>query len=510
MKIAENLRAGISRETGLATLGGLLLALAFPPFGLHFLAWVAFIPLFASLDSRRPASALARGFTAGFVFFGVTLPWLYTAMSVFGHINAPLSVLLMGVLVAFLALYFALFAWGTARLAHGPLFPVAAAAIFVALEFIRGNALTGFPWAMLAHTQHRLPAMIQSASITGAPGISFLIIMVNAALFLLLRHRLEKWAWGTAAAAVAMVAANFAWGTAQKNAVEAMPAETLRAALVQGNVDQEKKWDTRERDAILSRHLSMTLNAAAIKPDIIVWPEAAMPFFFGPEVELTAATATQLRGANAPVLFGGMGYDPAPGGARYYNRAFLLNPDGELATYDKIHLVPFGEYVPLRRLLFFVNKLTDAVSGDLGAGSSEIPLKVKGLGAGVQICYEIIFPEGTRRFTANGARFIVNITNDAWYGRSAASAQHLMAIPFRAVENRVPVLRAANTGISCFVSATGVISGETPLFETVSAANDVRIPPPGGTFYMRYGDIFAWLCLASAPIMVFWPGRKRP
>lgn len=497
-------------EIAMAALSGALLALAFPPFGLHVLAWAAFVPLFSVLDPKRPASALALGFTAGCVFFGGALPWLYTALSVFGHINGPLSVALMALLVAYLSLYFALFAFGAARFAYKPALAIAAPSLFAALEFVRGNALTGFPWALLAHTQHRLPAMIQIASVTGVLGVSFLIMMGNAAFYILLRRgRMGRAAWGVPAAAAIIVAANLAWGTAHKAAVEALPSETLRAVLVQGNIDQERKWDIRFRDEVLSRHLSMTLGAAPIKPDLVVWPEAAMPFFFGYEKGLTENTAAQLRGAGAPVLFGGLGYSRGEGGGRYYNRAYLLGRDGAVSSYDKIHLVPFGEYIPLRGLLFFANKITDAVAGDITAGTSETPMRINGTSAGAQICYEIIFPEGSRRFAANGARFIVNITNDAWYGRSAASAQHLMSLPFRAVENRVPVLRAANTGISCFVSATGEISGETPLFETVTAAGEIQVPPPGRTFYNRYGDVFAWLCAALAAILFLRPAGRR-
>jgi apolipoprotein N-acyltransferase len=215
-----------------------------------------------------------------------------------------------------------------------------------------------------------------------------------------------------------------------------------------------------------------------------------------------------------PLLFGGLGLEPgdSPNSYNYTNRAFLLRPDGEDKHYDKLHLVPFGEYVPFRKLLFFVDKITDAIRGDITPGASTKPLDINGISVGVQICYEIIFSEPSRAFANNGASVIVNITNDAWFGHTAASAQHMMSLPFRAVENRVPIIRAANTGVSGFVTAVGTIKKTTPLFETLWISESITVPPTQDTFYKRFGDLFAYLCIAvtGAGIYLSMQRKKSP
>lgn len=481
------------RPAGLALLSGLLLTLAFPPFGRHFVAFFAFVPLLLALDGTRPASALLLGLITGLVFFAAALHWLYTALSVYGHIHPILSVLLLLLPILYLALYFSLFAWLTSRCTPGEAV-IMAPIYYVALECVRGILFLGF-------CLHASPPMIQIASITGVAGVSFLIIFFNAAISYFLRQP-KKGAVSplVPAAALAVVALNVFWGMGEIRALEKAGGIPFTAALVQGNISQDQKWDPRFQDMVVNRHLDMSRAAAQKKPDLIVWPEAAVPFYFGNAPHYTEMVRAAVREGGVPLLFGGMAWERGPlGEDRYFNSAFLVKPDGSEHRYDKIHLVPFGEYVPYREFLSFARDMTKAVAGDTVAGTSTEPLHVNGITAGVQICYEIIFPEGARAFAQNGARLMVNVTNDAWYGRSAASAQELMALPFRAVENRLPVLRAANTGISAAVTASGKILHPTPLFETMTTVETVIIPPVGNqTFYTRYGEVFAYACTAVA------------
>ena len=481
------------REVCLALLSAILLALSFPPFGLHFLAFFAFVPLLLALDGKRPATALLLGLVTGFVFFAAALHWLYTALAVYGHIDPWLSVLLLLLPLLYLAMYFSLFAWLTSRCTPGEAV-IMAPVYYVALECARGILFLGF-------CLHATPPMIQIASFTGVAGVSFLIIFVNAAISYFLRQVKQ----GTVsplvpAAALAVVALNVFWGMGEIRALERAGGVPFTAALVQGNIPQDEKWEPRFQDMVVNRYLGMTREAALKKPDLIIWPEAAAPFYYGTAPYYTQAVRAAAREGGVPLLFGGMAYERGPSGEdRYFNSAFLVTPDGAERRYDKIHLVPFGEYVPYRDLLSFTGDLTKAVAGDTVAGTSAEPIRVDGITAGIQICYEIIFPEGARAFAQNGARLMVNVTNDAWYGRSAASAQELMALPFRAVENRMPVLRAANTGISAFVTASGKILHPTPLFETMTTVETVIVPPVvGQTFYTRYGEVFAYACVAGA------------
>lgn len=492
------------REAGLAFFSGILLILTFPPFGLHFAAFFAFVPLLMALDGKRPATALMLGFMMGIVFFTAALHWVYTALAVYGHINPWLSMALVLLPNIYLALYFSVFAWLTSRCSSGAAV-IMAPVYYVALEWVRGILFLGL-------CMHASPPMIQIASLTGVAGVSFLVIFVNAAI----SHFLRQVKQGGASpliplAALAVVALNVFWGMGEINALERSGGVPFTAALVQGNISQDEKWDARFQDMVVHRYLGMTREAAQKKPDLIVWPEAAVPFYFGNAPHYTELVRSAARDGGVPLLFGGMAWERGPRGEdRYFNSAFLVAPDGREYRYDKIHLVPFGEYVPYREYLSFARDLTKAVAGDTVAGTSTEPIRVDGITTGVQICYEIIFPEGTRAFAQNGARLMVNLTNDAWYGRSAASAQELMALPFRAVENRLPVLRAANTGISAAVTASGKILHPTPLFETMTTVETVIIPPAGGqTFYTRFGEVFAHACVAVAVWHLIAGGLRR-
>jgi apolipoprotein N-acyltransferase len=484
-----------------AALSGALLILSFPPFGFHFLAWVALVPLMLSADGLKPSGVMTCGLATGLVFFGGSIFWVYNALHSFGGINPVLSVLLLAILMLYLSLYFGLFGLVLSRLGTGPGLVVFAPPAFVGLEFVRGLLLTGFPWELLAHSQYKLPAMIQIASVTGTAGVTFLIVFVNAVA----AHHLASRARGAGVpalvlAALVCVAANLVWGRAQIRGVEGEGGTTFKAALVQGNIEQDKKWDQKYRDMIAQRYFDMTSEASVGKPDLIVWPEAAAPFAYGPgDTNYARALGNAVKNANAPLLFGAVTTDGR--GGRFYNSAYLLSPTGAEARYDKAHLVPFGEYVPLRGLIPFTKDLTAAIAGDTTPGRDAPPIRINGLSAGVQICYEIIFPEGSRAFSAKGARMIVNITNDAWYGRTAASAQHMTSLPFRAVENRIPVLRAANTGISCFVEATGRIKSQTELFTNTVLTDTVVVPPQKPTFYGRFGDLFTYSLLVTALVM---------
>ena len=242
----------------------------------------------------------------------------------------------------------------------------------------------------------------------------------------------------------------------------------------------------------------LTLKAAKEKPELIVWPEAATPFYYSLDPIGTKYVQDLAQAAGVPILFGSPYKINVDGKSIDYNRAFLISNQGEtIDVYDKMHLVPFWEFVPFRRALFFIEKLVEIV-GDFGLGKRATVFELNSYQLGVSICYEIIFPDLVRQPVKNGAEYLVNITNDAWFGKSAASYQHISMAALRAVENRTPIVRAANTGISGLIDATGKIKKSTQLFTREFIVGEITPNKGPRTFYSKFGDIFSYLCLVMA------------
>jgi apolipoprotein N-acyltransferase len=254
----------------------------------------------------------------------------------------------------------------------------------------------------------------------------------------------------------------------------------------------------------MNKYKDLTLKAAQSKPQLIVWPETATPFFYNQNQAGTQFVNDLAQQTKIPILFG----SPYRENNTHYNSAYLVSETGNTqGRYNKIHLVPFGEFVPFRKILFFVEKMV-AMIGDFGRGNAATIFDVAGHKVGVSICYEMIFPDLMRQAVKNGAHLLVNITNDAWFSKSAASYQHMSMGALRAVENRVPIVRAANTGISGAIMANGTLQDETSLF--VEAAQITKVTPRQGglTFYSNYGDVFSWLCLMATGLIAITGLRK--
>ena len=386
---------------------------------------------------------------------------------------------------------------------------VAAPCLWVALELVRARLLTGFPWALLGHSQYRNRTLIQVADLTGAYGVSFVVAWINswlAALFLAGPGRLlgSKAGRRGLAAAVLVPAAVLGYGAVRLRGLAAdEPAELLRVGVVQPDIPQEQKWDPRFRERILSTYARLTRRAAGARADLLVWPEAALPFLFPADPEAQGRVTALVDEAGTELLFGSPDLREEGGTARYFNSVFLLAPGGRLlGRYDKMHLVPFGEYVPLRRALFFVRPLIDRI-GDLTPGTEIRLLPAPAGPCGTPVCYEIVLPGLVRGMVAAGARYLVTVTNDAWFGRTAAPYQHFAQAVFRAVENRVPVIRCANTGISGVILRDGTVARRTRIFAEAVITAAVPVPGSGGAPYTRSGDIFAWACAAAGLVALF-------
>jgi len=488
---------------------GLLLALSFPRPDLTWLAWIGLVPLFLTMDQRPFRS----GFAAGVTFFAVTLYWLNIVMTTYGGLNLFLSVAAYLMLIAYLALYFGVATWTASQLRkhRGVAITFSLPIVWVALEFVRAHALSGFPWANLGYSQHRWLTVVQIADLFGIYGIGFLLVLVNAVIALVVRALWQRSPGDmpikSLVIALLLVAGTVSYGHYRLDNAPDLRDETWSTALVQGNVDQGLKWDSRYRWSIIDRYRSMSLEAAQEKPDLIVWPEAATPFFYqepGQPRELVSALPRQ---TGAHLLFGSPAYEYRDEERVSFNSSYLLDPDGrELGRSDKVHLVPFGEYVPLKPLLPFVNKLVVGI-GDFKPGDLQ-PLALNGSELGVLVCYEAIFPELAREYVNRGADLLVNITNDAWFGRSSAPWQHLAMSRFRAIENRVWMARAANTGVSALIGPSGRVVVQGGLFNEQIVKGDVGLGARP-TLYRALGDVLPWGCLLLTVIGLIWLRRGK-
>ncbi|UFS69068.1 apolipoprotein N-acyltransferase [Geomonas sp. RF6] len=498
-----------SRGYLLAAGSGLALALSFPSPGLSLLAWCAFVPLFVAARGASPGGAFRLGFAGGVVAYAGILYWLNIVMVTYGKLPAAVSVVLYLVLCCYLALYpatvlFLTRKWEVRGVSPLLSFPV----LWVAGELIRSYLLTGFPWASLGYSQYRTLPLIQISDLAGVYGVSFLLAFANVVLYQVWRFFAAKERYPVRGIVVLIVllGGTLAYGISALNRAEG--GNPQRVLLVQGNIPQDVKWNPAFQETTVATYERLSRNGYHLPGTLVVWPESALPFFFQSDLAYAGrvrALATQLQSA---LLVGSPAYEGDGERVRYLNSAFLISREGEVVgRSDKMHLVPFGEYVPLAQLLPFVSKMVVGI-GDFTAGEKAVPLQTGGGKVGVLVCFEGIFPEVSRAYVAAGAHMLVNITNDAWFGKSSAPYQHLSMTVFRAVENRVPLVRAANTGISCIIDSKGHIRGVTDLFQEATLSGSVRLGT-GESTYTRIGDVFAYACLVLSGALGVRTWRRR-
>jgi apolipoprotein N-acyltransferase len=457
--------------------------------------------------------AFTLGLVTGLVYFCGTTYWTGGVMRQYGDLAPAVAWSLMLLLAAYLALYPALFALITYLLVRrlGTRGLLLSPAVWVTTELGRGYLFSGFPWTLLGYSQATVLPIAQLASVTGVFGLSGVVALVGTALALLVVDR-TRLRWWTATATLAAVAATAGWGSARladgRLTREGVP---YRVGLIQGNVAQNEKWDPQRAAAILQSYVDRTRQAAAEGARFIIWPESALPFFFQEEPLVGDAIRQLAYRERATLLFGSDQIERTVP-PRIYNAAFLVEPAGTVAAvYRKIHLVPFGEYVPLQRLLFFAGPLVQAVA-DFSAGDRMVMLPVAGRPVSTAICYEVVYPDLARRATLAGSQLLTTITNDAWFGYSSAPWQHFEMASMRAIEQGRYLARAANTGISGIVDPYGRVLARTRLFEEATVVGEVRFLS-GQTVYGRMGDVFAYACavatLAALVLSRFSAGRRR-
>jgi apolipoprotein N-acyltransferase len=497
----------IVQDVILAVLSGILLILAFPQFNLEILSWLALVPFLWSINKKSLLRAAFLGFISGFTFFAGLLYWVYNVLTEYGHIPGWLSIFFLLLLFAYLSLYFSSFAFLLRWISHktGLSEIFFAPPLWVSLEYIRGFLLSGFPWELLGYSQFQTLPMVQIAEITGVYGVSFIILLSNVALYrAALNLASRHWKKGPQEILLAgiLIAVTGVYGLWKLSEMEkpGKPGREYGVALIQGNIRQDIKWEPRFQEETLKIYSQLTLRAKDSRPDLIVWPETATPFFFQNTYPFQGRILELASQMKAPLLFGAPAFERKELQINHFNSAFLVSPEKKiLGRYDKIHLVPFGEYAPLAGVLGFTRDIIGAM-GDFTSGKEVKDLSLPWGNFGVLICYEAIFPDLTRQFVDRGANFLVNITNDAWFGKSSAPYQHLSMVTLRAVENRVPIARAANTGISALIDPSGRVVASTDLFTREVLSGKIRISS-SSTFYSQWGDLFSFLCLGITSLI---------
>jgi apolipoprotein N-acyltransferase len=514
-------------DFALALLSGALLALSFPKFGHSSFGWIALAPLLVALSYRRQdfRRSFGLGLVAGFVYFAGTLYWFVVTLTTFGGLSTPLAVVASAMGIAYLALYPALFAVIQARLARALGKPALALApaVWVATEMARTYSPLDFPWELLGYSQATVLPIAQVASVVGVYGLSALVASVStAAAYAMVDTSRRRWiVCGVVGLTVCGTAI---WGTLRiRDRALTRQGTAVRVAVLQGNIPQEQKWDPAMADAIMDRYIGMTREAIGRNAQFILWPESATPVPYEQDPRRGELIRRLAREAQVTILIGSDQFEPAapglpaPSGLAApakappppaYNAAYLIRPDGSTAAvYRKIHLVPFGEYVPFKRLLFFVGPLVDAVS-DFTPGAEATLLPVKGRMVSTAICYEVIYAGLMRSFVTRGSELLTTITNDAWYGWSSAAYQHWEQASLRSIEEGRYLVRAANTGISGFVDPYGRVLQRSNMFQSAVMAEDVRFLT-GKTIYNRLGDVVGWLSVALTLAALAATRRRR-
>ena len=510
-----------------------LLILSFPRPGMGILSLIALVPLFMGLSDTSKRRAFLAGWGAGTAWFFVSYNWVSHSLTAYGSIPLPLAegvILLMagvhGLYVALFSMLIPVVAGGgkndgtgvweygskgvnsrepsptppyphtpilsrsTPLLRHSltPLLVLPSA--WVLLEVMRSWFPAPFPWLLMGSATWKIPLLGPLYGVAGVYGVSYWIVLVNVLIWTMFRVRKGGRNRTGMLLIVVLLLPLILYPTHIQST-----GQRLRVGVVQGNFQQELKWEESLREETLRTYLSLTDTAVQKGAQLVVWPETAVPSFYQAEPELIERLRQFASDRDIHLIFGSPGYEIAGREILLYNRVYHLSPDGSEEFYDKIMLVPFGEYVPLAGLLPFVDRMVPG-EGEFARGTWGGPFNTP-VPSGALICYEISIPSLGRREVRDGSLMLINVTNDAWFGRSWGPYQHLAVSAVRAMENRVPILRAANTGISAIIDSSGRIVKSIPLEEKGVVVADIDTEREQ-TFYTRYGD---WIVILSAAVI---------
>lgn len=517
----------------LAILSGVLQVLIFPSPSFFSLSWIALVPLLVALlqpgngkgepgkgqlldpsgrdiGATTPWQGFGLGYVNGLLLYLGSCYWVYHVMHVYGGLEAPVAIgvllLFCGILALFNAVFSSLLVLAARRGAHGRRNALLLAPfLWVGLELARSR-ITGFPWDLLGTAQVDNIPVTRMATITGVYGVSFLIVLVNAGIA---ASWLTPERWRRRLLPITLAVAVMLQMGVLANP-HPLPAEHA-AVLVQANVPLDEHWTLESFNQTLNqlKRMSVAPRQSGRRPELIVWPESPAPFFDSDD-NFRISLSALAREQNAYVVAGAVGLLPGATSATpdIANRAALVAPNGDwVGHYDKIHLVPFGEYVPFKSVFVFAQKLTREV-GDYRPGTARTVFNAGGQRLGVFICYESVFPDEVRRFAAGGAQVFINISNDGWYGEHGAPGQHLNMARMRAIENNRWLLRDTNTGVTASIDPYGRVVQQLPRnMRTALMAPHGLIDSQ--TFYTRHGDWFAWTCAIISLLALFVSFRLR-
>jgi apolipoprotein N-acyltransferase len=492
----------------LAAVSGVLLALSFPDYAIGWLAFIALVPLLIAVArSRSGWQAFFLGWLSQTITWLLMVPWVVRVMSHYGGLPYMLGVIIFIALSLMLGLYGGVFAAVVYRIRPGNslarwlLVPLAWAAI----EYARTYLITGFPWNLVATAIVDYTSLIQFDRVAGPYLVGAMILWPASVATWLIVAKPRGMARALPIACVVVLVFIW-WATglvASKLIVRPVSTPPVVAALLQTNISQEMRWNETSLMEIYQKMMGMTQSAVDRGATIVIWPESTVPLAFSSTDFYKQSIEGLSRATGADVILGSVAEDAAQPN-RIWNAAFLVSGGRTIGHYDKIHLVPFGEYVPLRKMLFFAKKLVHAV-GEFEFGTNESPLQGK-LRYGPAICYEIVFPQIARSQVRNGAEVLVTITNDAWYDGTSAPRQHLNMARLRAVEDDRYLLRAGSTGISALVDPVGKIVEEIPMGREGTIFAKFQ-PKHTVTPYVRFGDWFAWVAVVATIAALI--GKKR-
>ena len=507
---------------------GFLLFLSFPgAAGFWPLAWVALVPLLLAVRNVGPGRAARLGLLAGMIHYVSLLYWVIIVLGRYGNLPLWVSVPALLLLALYMSSYLALFCFLISRVwkQNEVLMIWVGPFLWVGLDFIRSFLFSGFPWQDLAYSQYKALLIIQTADLTGHFGITFQIVLANSVTALVLalwrdnrsvRHSLpsvlltlrlrQAWFYAVLPALCIMLtvmAYNFLRYRQISGVIES--SQKMKIAVVQGNIEQDKKWSPAMRLKTIEIYTALSEQAIAQRekaPDLLVWPETALPFLISDNPYFNQLKKQLITKQKIWLLAGAPFYEKIAGNKSLqtkkkflsYNSAYLFTPEGDIGgRYDKQHLVPFGEYIPLSKYLTLPGPLVENI-GDFSVGKPVSPMSCQSAEIGVLICFESIFPKLARDWTSGGANLLVNITNDAWFGRSSAPWQHLSMAVFRAVENRRSLARSANTGVSAIIDPLGRMAATSPLFQPFYLVAEVPLLQEK-TIFVSFGYYFGLLCL---------------
>ncbi len=478
----------------LASLGGILTALAHPK-----LSWsyFAFLGLAFLLEAQRqaPTKSFRLFFLGGWLYFLFLLYWLVPVMSHFGGLPFLAAIGVLGLLAAYLALFWAfpLYLGQVLGFLSPNVFgALGLASLFVLFEFLRTKGPLAFPWGLLGASQYREIFLIQIADWGGIFAVSFLVVLVNYAFFSFVAARKKS----PFLLAIFCLLGAYLYGAWRLELP--FTGATQKIGLIQGNIPQDLKWERRILQETLAKYQNLSLRAIKRGAEILLWPETAIPSYFSPGNPLFEGLSSWVKKIRTPLIFGAPRIAYKKEGGKVYNSLYLLSPEGNIkAIYDKQHLVPFGEFVPFEEKIPFLRKFAVA-SGDYSPGPrKDLLIWRENQKFGPLICFESIFPSLARERVQQGATILLVATNDAWFGTTAGPYQHFVQAVFRAVETRRYLVRVANTGISGLIDPWGRILYETPLEKEAAPCVEAK-HFAYFSWYVKHGDIFVFFCLLLA------------